>query len=164
MVDFLVIGPRSAYAYKNIFILIKDEKIMVGYNRESMYFENNEKGVICRWFSNISDYCPPKLELKKHYNEIDYNRFDNYDCINIDKIEDIPDGYYEVMGVPITFIDKWNPEQFELVGLLSDNKADGIYIFNGTETYTDERHKKSKCGVIDGKRIFNKLLIKRKIS
>ena len=162
MVDFLVIGPRSAYAYKNIFFLIKDEKIMVGYNRESMYFDNNDIGVICRWFSNISDYCPPKLELKKHYNEIDYDRFDNYDCINIDRIEDIPSDYQDIMGVPLSFLDRWNRDQFEIVGLLSDNKGDGIYIFNGTETYTDERHKKSKCGVIDGKRIYCRLLIKKK--
>ena len=163
MVDFLVIGPYNAITYKEVFPLIKDGNVSFGWNRV-VEFENGMKFGNIRWFSNISDYYPPKLELKKHYNEIDYNRFDNYDCINIDRIEDIPDGYYEVMGVPITFLEKWNPEQFELVGLLSDNKADGIYIFNGTETYTDERHKKSKCGVIDGKRIFNKLLIKKKIS
>ena len=120
MVDFLILGPRSAYAYKNIFILIKDENIMVGYNRESMYFDNNEKGVICRWFSSISDYCPPKLELKKHYNEIDYNRFDNYDCINIDRIEDIPGDYMGLIGVPITFLDSYNKRQFDIVGFLNN--------------------------------------------
>ena len=162
MVDFLVIGPRSAYAYKNIFILIKDENIMVGYNRESMYFDNNEKGVICRWFSSISDYYPPKLELKRQYKEEDFRKFDNLDIINIDRIEDIPLDYQNIMGVPLSFLDKWNRDQFEIVGLLSDNKGDGIYIFNGSETYTDERHKKSKCGVIDGKRIYCRLLIKRK--
>ena len=68
------------------------------------------------------------------------------------------------MGVPLSFLDKWNRDQFEIVGLLSDNKGDGIYIFNGIETYTDEKHKKSKCGVIDGKRIYCRLLIKKKIS
>lgn len=164
MVDFLVIGPRSAYAYKNIFHLIKDEKIMVGYNRESMYFDNNEIGVICRWFSNISDYCSPKLELKRQYKEEDFRKFDNLDIINIDRIEDIPSDYQDIMGVPLSFLDKWNRDQFEIVGLLTDNKGDDIYIFNGTETYTDERHKKSKCGVIDGKRIYCRLLIKKKIS
>ena len=162
MVDFLVIGPRSAYAYKNIFILIKDENIMLGYNRKSMYFDNNEKGVICRWFSNISDYYPPPFEFKRQYKEEDFRKFDNLDIINIDRIEDIPVDYDGLMGVPISFLDKWNRDQFEIVGLLSDNKGDGIYIFNGIETYTDERHKKSKCGVIDGKRIYCRLLIKRK--
>ena len=162
MVDFLIIGPRSAYAYKNIFILIKDENIMVGYNRESMYFDNNEKGVICRWFSSISDYYPPPFEFKRQYKEEDFRKFDNLDIINIDRIEDIPSDYQDIMGVPLSFLDKWNRDQFEIVGLLSDNKGDGIYIFNGTETYTDERHKKSKCGVIDGKRIYCRLLIKKK--
>lgn len=163
MVDFLVIGPVSAIIYRNIFPLIKDGNVSFGWNRV-VEFENGVKFGNIRWFSNISDYYPPKLELKKHYNEIDYNRFDNYDCINIDRIEDIPVDYDGLMGVPISFLDKWNRDQFEIVGLLSDNKGDGIYIFNGTETYTDERHKKSKCGVIDGKRIYCRLLIKRKIS
>ncbi len=161
MVDFLVIGPVGAVTYRGIFPLIKDGNVSFGGNRV-VEFEDGVKFGNIRWFSNISDYCPPKLELKKHYNEVDYHRFDNYDCINIGRIEDIPVDYDGLMGVPITFIDKWNPEQFELVGLLADNKGDGIYIFNGIETYTDERHKKSKCGVIDGKRMFYKLLIKRK--
>ena len=163
MVDFLVIGPVISITYKNMFHLIKDGDISFGWNRV-VEFDNGVKFGNIRWFSNISDYFPPKLELKKQYNEVDYNRFDNYDCINIDRIEDIPSDYQDIMGVPLSFLDKWNRDQFEIVGLLSDNKGDGIYIFNGTETYTDERHKKSKCGVIDGKRIYCRLLIKKKIS
>ena len=161
MVDFLVIGPEFSSTYKNMFHLIKDGDISFGWNRV-VEFDNGVKFGNIRWFSNISDYFPPKLELKKQYNEVDYNRFDNYDCINIDRIEDIPSDYQDIMGVPLSFLDKWNRDQFEIVGLLSDNKGDGIYIFNGTETYTDERHKKSKCGVIDGKRIYCRLLIKKK--
>ena len=161
MVDFLVIGSMSSLTYNGVFELIKDGNVSFGWNRV-VEFENGVKFGNIRWFSNISDYCSPKLELKKYYNEIDYNRFDNYDCINIDRISDIPSDYDGLMGVPISFLDKWNRDQFEIVGLLSDNKGDGIYIFNGTETYTDERHKKSKCGVIDGKRIYSRLLIKRK--
>ena len=161
MVDFLVIGPVISITYKNMFHLIKDGDISFGWNIV-VEFDGGFKFGNIRWFSNISDYFPPKLELKKQYNEVDYNRFDNYDCINIDRIEDIPSDYQDIMGVPLSFLDKWNRDQFEIVGLLSDNKGDGIYIFNGTETYTDERHKKSKCGVIDGKRIYCRLLIKKK--
>ena len=161
MVDFLVIGPIGAIIYRDIFPLIKDGNVSFGWNRV-VEFENGMKFGNIRWFSNISDYCSPKLELKKYYNEIDYNRFDNLDIINIDRIEDIPSDYQDIMGVPISFLDKWNRNQFDIVGLLSDNKGDGIYIFNGTETYTDERHKKSKCGVIDGKRMYYRLLIKKK--
>ena len=163
MVDFLVIGPEFSSTYNNMFHLIKDGDISFGYNRV-VEFEGGMKFGNIRWFSNISDYCIPPLEFKIQYKDSDYKKFDNYDAIYIKKSEDIPDGYYGVMGVPLSFLDKWNRDQFEIVGLLSDNKGDGIYIFNGTETYTDERHKKSKCGVIDGKRIYCRLLIKRKIS
>ena len=153
MVDFLVIGPRSAYAYKNIFILIKDENIMVGYNRESMYFDNNEKGVICRWFSSISDYCPPKLELKRQYKEEDFRKFDNLDIINIDKTEYIPSDYQDIMGVPLSFLDKWNRDQFELIGLFCDVR-NGKYLINGDSRYIDEGHKSYVGPVIDGKAFF----------
>ena len=163
MVDFLVIGPVLNSTYKNMFHLIKDSDISFGWNIV-VEFDGGFKFGNIRWFSNISDYCPPPFEFKRQYREEDFRKFDNYDAIYIKKSEDIPDGYYGVMGVPVSFIEFWNHHQFELVGLLSDNKGDGIYIFNGTETYTDERHKKSKCGVIDGKRIFNKLLIKPKIN
>ena len=161
MVDFLVIGTVSAITYKNIFPLIKDGNVSFGWNIV-VEFDGGFKFGNIRWFSNISDYCPPKLELKRQYKEEDFRKFDNLDIINIDRIEDIPSDYQDIMGVPLSFLDKWNHHQFELVGLLADNKGDGIYIFNGTETYTDERHKKSKCGVIDGKRIYCRLLIKRR--
>lgn len=163
MVDFLVIGPYNAVTYKNMFHLIKDGDISFGWNRV-MEFDVGFKFGNIRWFSNISDYCIPPLEFKRQYKDNDYKKFDNYDAIYIKKSEDIPDGYYGVMGVPFVFLEKVNRNQFEIVGLLSDNKGDSIYIFNGTETYTDERHKKSKCGVIDGKRIYCRLLIKKKIS
>lgn len=140
MVDFLVIGPMSAYAYMNIFHLIKDEKIMVGYNRESMYFDNNEIGVLCRWFSNISDYCPPPLEFKRQYRKEDFRKFDNLDIININRIEDIPSDYKDIMGVPLSFLDRWNRDQFEIIRLLN----------NGKDT------------MIDDKKKYVRLLIKRK--
>ena len=163
MVDFLVIGPVGIMCYNNIFPLIKDGNVSSGWNRVVKLEDGFKFGNIM-WFSNISDYCPPKLEFKRQYQEEDFRKFDNLDIINIDRIEDIPSDYQDIMGVPLSFLDKWNRDQFEIVGLLSDNKGDGIYIFNGRETYTDERHKKSKCGVIDGKRIYCRLLIKKKIS
>ena len=161
MVDFLVIGYINSISYNNIHPLVINGKFSFGWNRV-VEFENGVKFGNIRWFSNISDYCPPKLELKRQYKEEDFRKFDNLDIINIDRIEDIPSDYQDIMGVPLSFLDKWNRDQFEIVGLLSDNKGDGIYIFNGAETYTDERHKKSKCGVIDGKRIYCRLLIKKK--
>ena len=160
MVDFLVIGPDAAVTYRDIFPLIKDGNISSGWNRV-VEFKNGVKFGNIRWFSNISDYCPPKLELKKHYNEIDYDRFDNYDCINIYRISDIPSDYDGLMGVPITFIDKWNSDQFELIGLFCDTR-NGKYLINGDSIYIDEGHKSYVGPVIDGKAFFSRILIKRK--
>ena len=160
MVDFLVIGHISCINYNNIHPLVINGKFSFGWNRV-VEFENGVKFGNIRWFGNISDYCPPKLELKKHYNEIDYNRFDNYDCINIDRIEDIPVDYDGLMGVPITFIDKWNQEQFELIGLFCDTR-NGKYLINGDSRYIDEGHKSYVGPVIDGKAFFSRILIKKK--
>ena len=113
MVDFLVIGPFSAYAYKNIFPLIKDQKIKLGYNRVGEFSDGIKFGNI-NWFTSFDVEEKGYLKLKE-YKEGDYSKFDNYDAINIDRVEDIPD-YDGVMGVPMTFLEKWNPEQFELIG------------------------------------------------
>ena len=119
MVDFLIIGPYNAITYNEVFLLFKDSNVSLGCNRV-IEFEDGVKFGNIRWFSNISDYYPPKLELKKHYNEIDYDRFDNYDCINVDRISDIPSDYDGVMGVPITFMDRYDRRQFRIVGFLNN--------------------------------------------
>ena len=119
MVDFLIIGPYNAITYNEVFLLFKDSNVSLGCNRV-IEFEDGVKFGNIRWFSNISDYYPPKLELKKHYNEIDYDRFDNYDCINIDRISDIPSDYDGVIGVPITFMDRYDRRQFRIVGFLNN--------------------------------------------
>ena len=61
-----------------------------------------------------------KLKLTKRYNKKFYEKYDNYDAINVNKVAEIPCDYEGVMGVPITFLDKYNPEQFEILGT-SDN-------------------------------------------
>ena len=118
MVDFLIIGPVSSLTYNGVFELIKDGDVGFGWNRVSD-FDNNNNSVKCRWFSNISDYYPPELVLSKRYDD-GYNKFDNYDAINIDRIKDIPGDYMGLMGVPITFIDSYNKRQFDIVGFLNN--------------------------------------------
>ena len=118
MVDFLVIGPFNSLTYNSVFELIKDGDVGFGWNRVS-YFDNNNKSVVCRWFSNISDYYPPKLVLSKRYDD-GYKKFDNYDAINIDRIKDIPGDYMGLIGVPITFLDSYNKRQFDIVGFLNN--------------------------------------------
>ena len=118
MVDFLVIGPVGAIIYRDIFPLIKDGDVGFGWNRV-VEFENGVKFGNIRWFSNISDYYPPKLVLSKRYDD-GYKKFDNYDAINIDRIKDIPGDYMGLIGVPITFLDSYNKRQFDIVGFLNN--------------------------------------------
>lgn len=158
MVDFLVIGPRTGIIYDNIFPFIKERRIMIGYNRESMYFDNNKIGVICRWFQNIRSFDVDPLPLKE-YKEGEYDCYDHFDAINTEKVEDIPDCDL-VIGVPISFIDKWDYRQFDIVDARNYRK--------------DMRFKNMKVqllcssggesSAVNGERKFSRILIKKKIS
>ena len=183
MVDFLVIGNVVAAHYDEVFPLMMKERVFLGYSISSgdrkfrvpddyefsahkYSMEEGErfiwvKGV--RWFTSMRDDYPPKLVLSRKYVEGEYKKFDNFDAINIDKTKDIPVDYTGLMGVPITFIDKWNPEQFELIGLFCDTR-NGKYLINGDSRYIDEGHKSYVGPVIDGKAFFSRILIKKKIS
>ena len=122
--EFLIIGNKNAVNYKNVFPLIKDNKIWLGYGNPSKFFlpngtETKQVQGLCRWFTNLDiDKRHEDLILYKTYkgNEKEYPKYDNYNAINVDAVADIPKDYKDVMGVPITFLDKYNPEQFELVG------------------------------------------------
>ena len=137
--DFLVIGNQNALSYKEIFNLIKNNKIWLGasihsgdrefrvpdsypLNASGCRIDNKGNKYIrvkgIRWFTNI-DYAQrhEDLILYKHYTPEEYPQYINYDAINIDKTSDIPCDYDGIMGVPITFMDKYNPEQFEIVAL-----------------------------------------------
>ena len=182
MVDFLVIGNGGlAGGVNSIFELFMLKKMKYGYSISSgdRYFEVPDDydfyGIGCkeeegkryiavsgvRWFTSMRDDYPPKLVLSRKYVEGEYKKFDNFDAINIDKTKDIPVDYDGLMGVPITFIDKWNPEQFELIGLFCD-KRNGKYLINGDSRYIDEGHKSYVGPVIDGKAFFTRILIKKK--
>ena len=157
MVDFLVIGPYLSVGNENMFSLIKNRNICLGYNKVS-YFDNNNKSVVCRWFSNMKGDYPPMLLLKE-YKEGEYSKYDHFAAINIDKLEDIPD-YDGIIGVPVSFLDVWNPEQFELVyasdyidDVLFSNRSCMLLNCNGGE-----------AAAVDGKKKFNRILIKKKIS
>ena len=117
MVDFLVIGPEFSSTYNNMFHLIKDGDISFGYNRV-VEFEDGMKFGNIRWFSNISDYCPPPLVLKKDYRLDDYKRFDERpDIINIDRKSDIPDNYYGLMGVPVSVVRFLDRREWNILGV-----------------------------------------------
>lgn len=134
---FIIIGHQNAISYKEIFRLIKDNKLWLGYgfNRGVAHFINNhyedyasdldhKEGMIrvsgLVWFTNLETQKRHQdMILFKSYkgNEDDYPKYENFDAINVDKTKDIPFDYEGNIGVPITFIDKYNPDQFEIVAL-----------------------------------------------
>ena len=134
---FLIIGSQNAITYKEIFNYIKEDKLWVGYKsgdmafqvpehyepRETRYWEDEDGqkwrslGNVC-WFTNLEiSKRDEDLILYKTYNEAEYPKYDNYDAINVGKVSDIPVDYDGIMGVPITFVNKYNPRQFEILGL-----------------------------------------------
>lgn len=122
---FIIIGNSNAITYKEVFPLLKDNKVWLGYNYVKEFKKPDgtikKFGNIC-WFTNLDiDKRHEELILWKKYkgNEKEYPKYDNYNAINVNKLTDIPCDYEEIMGVPITFLDKHNPKQFELLGLTS---------------------------------------------
>lgn len=128
MKKFLIIGTLNSITYKEVFPLIKENKIWLGVSKGSMDFivsDSSDTKKFCNtlWVTNLDHqkhHIP--LELHKHYNEEEYPKYDNYDAINVDRVKDIPFDYDGVMGVPITFLDKYNPNQFEIIGVFNNYK------------------------------------------
>ena len=169
---FLVIGNVNSITYRECFKLIKQNKMWLGASIHSGdrefrvpddypldaassrvdsdgYKYIRVKGV--RWFTNM-DYEErhENLVLYKKYIPEEYPKYENYDAINVNKTSEIPENYAGAIGVPITFLDKYNPEQFQIIGLGISNS--GIEI--GVKPYK-EKHKKfrkevQKRGAVDG--------------
>lgn len=129
---FLIIGHQNAITYKEVFPLIKEDKIWLGYGfkggaahffspYEDIATASDHKKDMIRvsgvnWFTNLDHKKRHEmLDLVCRYSPEEYPKYDNYDAINVDRTSDIPYDYDGVMGVPITFLDKYNPEQFEIV-------------------------------------------------
>ena len=133
---FLIIGNKNAITYKEFFPLLKENKVWIGYSSPSEFDTPNgitkKINGLTRWFTNLDiQKRHEKLILWQRYYDDDgnplpdaderYPHYDNYDAINVDRVADIPVDYNGVMGVPITFLDKYNPEQFEIVGITLGN-------------------------------------------
>ncbi len=133
---FLVIGSKNAITYKEIYPLIRDNQLWLGYgfNNGNAFFGVNSKnkdkyaegvydpgtGLVkfrnINWYTNLDHKKRhEELPLYKKYTPEEYPKYDNYDAINVNKTAEIPEDYDGVMGVPITFLDKYCPEQFDIV-------------------------------------------------
>ena len=118
---FIIIGSMNAITYKEIFPYIKNNELWMGINWVKDFIQPNGEvkkfGNIC-WYTNIGhSRRNTELDLYKKYSADEYPKYDNYDAINVDKTADIPMDYDGVMGVPITFLDKYCPTQFEIVDI-----------------------------------------------
>jgi hypothetical protein len=166
---FIIIGNVNSITYKEIFPLIKENRLWLGasihsgdrefavpdsypLNAAGYRVDENGKKYIrvkgVRWFTNL-DYPErhEELVLYKRYTPEEYPKYDNYDAINVDKTVEIPYDYDGIMGVPITFIDKYNPEQFEILG---DSR------FHDGQDFSDD------INVLNGKTLYRRILIRRK--
>ena len=150
---FLIIGNTNALTYKDIFKLIKDDKLRTGYTnfnvgmffmvpKDWRLFHHIDKDgkKIARvstscWFTNLEvEKHKQDITLYKKYNSKEYLKYDNYDGIEVSKVSEIPIDYNGVMGVPITFIDKYIPKQFEIVKFRKGDDEKDLTI-NGKPPY-----------------------------
>jgi hypothetical protein len=138
--QFLIIGNKNAITYKEIFPLIKDNKLWLGISSPNEYkLPNGEitKQVngLCKWFTNMGhDRRNMPFDLYMHYSNEYFPKYDNYDAIEVSKTCDIPMDYDGAMGVPITFLDKYCPEQFEIVKFRKGNDDKDLSV-NGKCPY-----------------------------
>ena len=186
---FLIIGNQNAITYKEIFPLIKENKIWLGkgFKGNVGFFKSpyediavssqHKEGMIrvsgVMWFTNM-DY-PERhtdIELYKTYSPEEYPSYDNYNAIEVGKTADIPCDYHGIMGVPITFLDKFNPDQFDIVGMCENLDLYGLK----TRVYTPQECRDRYCelfgkkgtydlnaaGVVNGKKVYQRILIRRK--
>ena len=167
---FLIIGNKNAITYKEIFPLIKENLIWTGCRgfAGGMWFFSDYKGktekiiggkkvinVPSIWFTNLDHHKRhEKIDLYKTYSPDEYPHYDNYDAIEVGKTAEIPCDYYGIIGVPITFIDKYNPEQFEIVGITKTwwVMASKIYPY---QTQVDKYGKQSTVSKLNDGPVIN---------
>ena len=203
---FIIIGNMNAVTYKEIFPMIAENRLWLGYNSGHFWFkvpdsyeikktdfkidEYGQKwrrmGNIC-WFTNVDiEKRHENMPLFRNYSPELYPKYDNYDAINVDRTVDIPCDYYGVMGVPITFLSQYNPDQFEIVAFRkgTDGK-DLVYSFpdcshsvsverereNGTadgaavlpyprQTQADNSHDDVIRPVLNGRKLYRRITIR----
>ena len=162
--DFCVIGSKNAITYKEFFPLLKSGEVHIGETVPGEFISpdgsvTKKVNGLCRWFTTLrtrKSFEPLPLTAT-YYTDTnrreEYPKYDNYDAIEVSKVVNIPKDYFGVMGVPITFLDKWCPEQFEVLGWSRHNdlNMDGGYWTGGCADAT-----------INGKQVYRRILIKRK--
>ena len=169
---FLIIGHQNAITYKEIFPLFKENKIWLGFGfkgnaahfrsryKDIATASDHQEGMIrvsgVMWYTNLDIVKRhEKFPLYKQYNSTEFPNYDNYEAIEVSRSADIPYDYNGVMGVPITFMDKYNPEQFEIVGATeSEGKGFSCGLWNSSSGIAQ--------ATVNGKRVYKRIFIRRK--
>lgn len=167
---FLIIGNKNAITYKEFFPLLKNEAVWIGCNNVHEFEQPDgsiKKFGNIGWFTNLDiQKRHEKIILWKNYTSEEFPDFDNYEGINVNKVTDIPCDYNGIMGVPITYLDKHNPEQFEILGIT----CRGYSPEYRTKLYDTEHYEKandlngSGCILVNGKpkMLYGRVLIRKK--
>lgn len=169
---FVIVGNQNAITYKEAFPLLRDDRLWLGYNKVKEFvvpsadhpergnIVTDGKGGLIAKFGNICWYT--NLDITKRHEDLllyrrykedpsRYPKYDNYDAIEVSKVKDIPEDYWGVMGVPITFMDKYNPEQFELVGC--------SYNYGRPKEWPEDT---DMAPTVGGKNLYKRLFIRRR--
>jgi hypothetical protein len=165
---FLIVGNQNALTYREIFKLIQENKVWLGFDNggtkwfrvpDSYDIQTESRKKVAggiKYFSMGSIMWFTNLDHKKRHEELDvagkytpevYPRYNNYDAIEVSKVSDIPADWTGAMGVPVTFLDKYNPDQFEILGI---------------DRYIEGNATPNKRFTINGKEIYARIVIKRK--
>ena len=156
---FIIIGSKNAITYKDFFPLLKDNKVWIGYNNVNNFQQPDgsfKKFGNIGWFTNLGiKKRHEKIVLRKKYTPEEYPKYDNYNVINVNKVAEIPYDYDGIIGVPITFLDKYNPEQFEIVDSLD-------YAINVKQRGKNTLLIKDLDSAINGKPTYARIAIRRK--
>lgn len=177
---FLIIGNLNAITYKEVFKLVKKNKLWLGHNNGAKtylvpdsYEQDNifvgadgkkySKMGNTGWYTNLDvSKRHESLTLYKKYNPEEYPKYYNYDAIETSKVSDIPMDYNGAIGVPVTFLDKYNPKQFEIIGSsrelgrpMTEIAEKGTYVQGGPRFYLSNGNKTYR-------RLYDRLVIKKK--
>lgn len=173
---FVIVGNQNAITYKEAFPLLRDDRLWLGYNKVKEFvvpsadhpergnIVTDGKGGLIAKFGNICWYT--NLDITKRHEDLllyrrykedpsRYPKYDNYDAIEVSKVKDIPEDYWGVMGVPITFMDKYNPDQFDIVGC---SESEGRGFSNGLW----DPASKTAQPIINGHKVYKRLFVRRR--
>lgn len=160
--QFIIVAPDTALHYKDIFKLIKDSKLWLGYGHVKEFMQPDgtiKKMGNVSWFTNLDTTKRHELlTLYKKYSSEEHPHYDNYDAVDVSKTAEIPENYYGKMGVPDAFLDKFNPDQFELIGIPTGDSGKEIGVTKNYRGRTDislTRNGKTSCP-------YSRIIIRRK--